>query len=302
MKERKGSVGVIVGRFQVSRLHDGHLHLIDFVRENHEDVLIVLGVPGAYPTARNPLSFELRKAMIQNHYPEVKIARIADHPSDKCWSKELDRIIRELFPGQKAKMYGSRDSCLDVYCGKLSKCYFTPQNGESGTKKRLSAAKSRAGREFLEGVIYSQTSRQPIIYPAVDVAVVNFEKRQALLAGKTIDGGKLRFIGGFVDPKDNSFEAAAKREVAEETSHIETANYSYIGSIKVDDWRYRGSNDGIMTNFYCASYIFGAPIPKDDIQKLEWVPYEKLLAKIVPEHKPLAEMLLPDLRRATIAR
>ena len=37
-------VGVIIGRFQVNKLHPGHRSLINYALDNHKKVIILLGV------------------------------------------------------------------------------------------------------------------------------------------------------------------------------------------------------------------------------------------------------------------
>ena len=293
------SCGVIVGRFQVARLHDGHRDLIDFVISKHANVLIVLGVSRAYANERNPLSYEMRKTMIRNVYPDVQFAELKDGRFDSHWCKALDRLIEEKANELDITMYGSRDSFLDSYTGKFPVERFSAKNRYNGTSKRMDQLRNpKFTQGFREGVIYSVANRAPIVYPTVDVAVLDSSQNNVLLAGKNGDGGKLRFIGGFVDAADKSYEMAARREVYEETSGAEVSNYSCLGSFQVDDWRYRGLGDGIMTTFYCAKYIFGCPRAADDIDRLTWVPIRVLLKVIIDEHKPLAEKLLEEISRS----
>jgi len=59
-------VGVIIGRFQVAELHDGHHMIISSVLERHKKVLIFLGsTPDVLVTKQNPLDFLTRQQMIQ---------------------------------------------------------------------------------------------------------------------------------------------------------------------------------------------------------------------------------------------
>jgi len=58
-----------------------------------------------------------------------------------------------------------------------------------------------------------------------------------------------RFLGGFADASDENYEAAANRELTEECGSVETGKMQYIGSAKIDDWRYRNEADKIITLF-----------------------------------------------------
>ena len=60
-KETKTDVGVIVGRFQVHELHEGHRGLIDTVRDKHDKLIMFLGLARLRNTLRTPLDFRARR-------------------------------------------------------------------------------------------------------------------------------------------------------------------------------------------------------------------------------------------------
>ena len=101
--------------------------------------------------------------------------------------------------------------------------------------------KSLNSESFRAGVIYSIYSQYPTVYSTVDIAIFNEDKTEILL-GRKADESQLRFIGGFVDPEDQSDEMAARREVFEETC-LECHSYKFELSSTIDDWRYRGLPD-----------------------------------------------------------
>lgn len=72
-------VGVIIGRFQTNKLHEGHINLISHVLSNHKKTIILLGVSRVQNTKKNPLDFASRKAMIQKLFPSVMILPIMAH-------------------------------------------------------------------------------------------------------------------------------------------------------------------------------------------------------------------------------
>jgi bifunctional NMN adenylyltransferase/nudix hydrolase len=293
---RNTTVGVIVARFQVARLHKGHRYLIDYVNAHCSILLIVLGTARSFPTKKNPLSFEMRKLMIANRYPNAIIVPLRDTRLDSRWSAELDNVIASSLPhgiGEVAvTLYGSRDSFIDYYTGGHNTEIVPPLGTVNGTKQRKRLADITDSVKFREGVIHTQMGRPPVVYPTVDIAIIRRETNEVLLGGKNVDGGKLRFVGGFVDPKDASYAAAAKREAYEETTGIEIADLKEIGSTRIDDWRYRGSGDTVMTTFFLATYVFGALHANDDLDRLVWVPIPHVMEYLVPEHEPLGHMLL----------
>src|SRR3989344_1506493 len=216
---RSEKVGVVVGRFQVPKLTKGHLHLLQSVDARHNDMLIVVGNTKALANAHDPLSFEVRESMLKAEFPSATIRPLTNNPSDIEWSKGLDAIIEEAFPDRDILLYGSRDSFIGHYHGRFPYQSVAPIDGVSGTDKRenLRVTPSTA---FRTGIIHAHTTRRPIPYPTVDVTILRSDLREVLLASKATDGGLLRFVGGFVDTADASLEAAARREVKEETSDI----------------------------------------------------------------------------------
>ncbi len=291
------TIGVIVARFQVPCLHKGHRYLINYVNSRCEKLVIVLGTPRSFPTKKNPLSFEMRRVMIARQYPNAIIASLPDTKLDAQWSTALDAVIASALCGKvdgiQVTLYGSRDSFITHYSGVHQTELVPPLGNVNGTKHRERLADVADSVKFREGIIHTQMSRPPIVYPTVDVAIIRAETGEVLLGGKACDGGKLRFIGGFVDPtKDASYADAGKREAFEETNGMEIADLKQIGSAKIDDWRYRGTEDCVITSFFIATYVFGALTPSDDLDYLTWIPVLQVMEHLVPEHEPLGHMLI----------
>lgn len=98
------SVGVIVARFQVPSLTEGHRALIDYVLARHQEVLVVLGESRTLATPHDPLPYELRAAMVAGEYPTVRVHSIRDNRSDALWSEDLDRLIAREYPGRQLSL------------------------------------------------------------------------------------------------------------------------------------------------------------------------------------------------------
>lgn len=284
------TLGVVVARFQVDGLTKGHIDLINYALAQNDCVMVVLGSGRGRASAHNPLSYELRKAMVHKAYPNLDIAELLDDPSDEEWSKSLDQLVRAWYPDHRVRMYGSRNSFLEVYSGHFETVLFQVRTNCSGTQARAKI-NGKVSREFLAGIIYNETNRPVTCYPTVDVACVRPDTNQVLLVSKATDHGKLRFVGGFVDPNDTTYLEAARREFHEETTNVEASAWRQIGSHRIDDWRYRGSGYSIMTSLFCCQYNFGRAEAADDVVSAQWVDLSEMMDRLVEEHKPLGQML-----------
>ncbi len=150
-------VGVIVGRFQVPALHEGHLDLIRSVRERHKKVVIFLGLAPAKCTKNNPLDFEARKQMILEAFPNASVLYTKDCREDDAWSRRLDEQIGDvLTPTQTAVIYGSRDSFIPHYYGRYPVSELVPSAYVSGTEIRKDICREViATPEFRAGVVWA---------------------------------------------------------------------------------------------------------------------------------------------------
>ena len=292
---KEQSLGVIIVRFQVDDLHEGHLDVFQEANQVNDKLLIIIGLSPCMCTANNALDFNARRFMLQEKYPKAMIAYVHDTKSDIDWSEALDAVIAK-YGNQFSKitLYGGRDSFIKGY---KTKKYPTVELVQrvviSGTeiRKRI-AAQSQNSREFRAGAIWYALNQYPRAIPTVDIAIINRDKDLILLGKKPKEEG-YRLVGGFVQPAE-SWEVAAAREAKEETSlSLELRELVYEGSFPVDDWRYRGEIDKITTTMFSVFNWSGTPKPGDDICALEWFSLDKnILQNVVEEHIPLVLKLI----------
>ena len=276
MKETTTEVGVIIGRFQLHELHEAHKSLLEHVFEKHEKVVILLGTSSAINTRRNPLDFITRKLMLDEYINsrlslsslQCIILPLPDNKSDLVWSRQIDQKVSEIFPTKSVTLYGSKDSFIPYYKGVYSCIELEPDTYISATNIRNKISHSvLASKDFRAGIIYSVYSQYPQTFPTIDIII---RRGDQILLGRKPTQTKWRFIGGFVDPEDETEIISCKREGREETG-LELDNFKFVCSRKVVDWRYKGvSEKGIMTHLYECDYIFGTPTPMDDIEELKW--------------------------------
>lgn len=295
----EADVGVIVGRFQVDELHEAHTNLIQTVVDNHDKVLIFLGLSATKCSVYNPLDFEARKQMILEKFPDVNVLYIKDVPSDEDWSKKLDDTIDDIKgPNQCVILYGGRDAFINCYKGKYPTYELQQKVFVSGKDIRKTISnKVKASSDFRKGVIWATMNQYPKVFSTVDVAIFNDDYSQILLARKPNET-LYRLVGGFVNPGD-TYEQTARREVMEETK-LEITDPVYVTSAVIDDWRYRQEKDKITTSLFVAKKMYGCPEPNDDICELKWFDTNEiklddssfLEMNIVEEHRYLVKKAL----------
>lgn len=125
MEEKKRKIGIIVGRFQVPTITEGHRYFIKTVTERSDKTIIFVGTTKTGLLGkRNPLPFEAVKAslMEETRGYDVEIFSIKDIGNLPFWVQQLDLQIDSLFTlnilnrdTDEITLYGSRDSMVSGY-------------------------------------------------------------------------------------------------------------------------------------------------------------------------------------------
>lgn len=301
-------VGVVIARFQINELHHGHKMLVQHVIDNHKHVIVFLGVPRVKNSKRNPLDFDTRKQMVLSEFPDVTVLPLFDQRKNENWSSKLDEALSVPFGESTFLLYGSRDSFIPYYMGKHQTAELSHSTSTDATSIRLKLSeKPINSSDFRAGVIYGNYQHRPYVHPTVDVVVAN-EKGQILLARKPLED-KFRFIGGFVDPSDADLEAAARRELREETT-LSALKMIYIGSKLINDWRYQREENKIMSTLFL-TYDWdqmGTATASDDIEEVRYFDMKDLLTKedvereIMPEHHELFFILIKKVKELNLIK
>ncbi|MFY0252925.1 NUDIX domain-containing protein [Chitinophaga sp. 30R24] len=263
--------GVIIARFQTPSLHEGHLELIRQVKQQHNRLIIILGVSPVRGSRKNPLDYYTRERMIKQQFPEIVVLPLSDQKSDQVWSQKLDELLHNNFPHEGFLLYGSRDSFIGIYNGRYKTTALPPIKDYNATAMREAISdKVFDTEEFRAGIIYNTYNLFPSVYATVDIAVFRNNKTELLL-GRKPNENNWRLPGGFSDPTDESFEMAAARELQEECGPIKTTPMEYVTSLRVNDWRYRTEINKIITNLFTTNLVYGEPQAGDDLAELRWV-------------------------------
>lgn len=309
------NLGVIIARFQTPELTDAHQQLIAQVATRSVRVVVLLGVTRAV-SKRDPLEFILRKWMVEDfwtgHYPDRAgdLVIIPDHdcPTDEQWARRIDEHLEAmLVPRGTITVFCGPDGAGRAYqcAGGRHPVEVLDSYGTHATMVRANVMPERSA-SFRRGVIYGAERRATSVFPVIDVVIWRRDPQAPeasatiLLGRKDGDGDRLRLVGGFVDSTDDTLEAAVRREAREETG-LAVDTISYAGSQVVDDWRYRGAPETLM------SAVFNAEAPHvneavagDDLDEVRWCTPVEALELINPMHLPLLKMAI-EARERTVA-
>jgi len=325
------TVGVIIGRFQVPYLHIAHRKLIAEVLRRHTSVIFLIGERPTPVNYENPLPSTIIYKMLDEYIRsnrfdlghDIQIKSIKDRRSDPIWSESVDSYIEELRYDEYTQstpdfiLYGGRDSFISRYSGKYKTVQLDFEEFISGTKLRQVASRlhicndlSLHTEDFRNGQINAIMNLPPRLYSTVDVACIRPLDRAPHMNGKTVkdfkvllgrkpDEDKFRFPGGHVDLEDTSLEAAAYRELYEETS-ICGVDFRYLCSQKIDDWRIRGVDKvGYMTNFFICNPYTGLAKANDDIAEIKWFNLAQNIP-IMEEHQRLLDKLTEYINKGSL--
>ncbi len=286
----KKSTGIFIGRFQVFELNEVHIALFNQIFEAHSKVVVFLGSNPA-PSDQNPLDWIFRWKMLEEYFAEkMEVYEMPDLSDDRIWSQELDRRILELRPEGEVTLYGSEENFVERYSGRYKTSVMEAQDDDF-EEDIITVDGVTSHRDFRAGVIYGTLRRFPTVYPTVDIAVFRNDFAEILLARKTNET-KYRLPGGFTDPTDMSYEEAAIRELGEECGEIMVEDLMYIGSARINDWRYQDSMDTIMTHIFVCEFVGGEPTANDDIAEVRWFDVTRLTEDVfIPEHRVLFQYL-----------
>ena len=308
-------VGVVIGRFQVADLHEGHRYLINEAFRHHRKVIILIGCAPILGTKYDPLDYPTRERMLRAAYPDAIILPIHDQLDDNEWSKKVDVTIRGVVPNLSgASLYGGRDSFKSHYHGEYNAIDVESNvKYQSGHDQREDIGKVvRSTNDFRAGIIYSTQNAWPYVKMCVDIACIKTHEHlkegeygdglkklsdPMILLGRKANENKWRLVGGMVD-KGEDLESAAAREFAEETGLEGTiSEMKYVGSFPVGDWRFKNAGEiGLLTALFIVDYKWGAPRASDDLVELKWCPISIAEDEVVKGHKTLVAAVKRYLR------
>lgn len=223
--ERDYSYAVLIGRFQP--LHNGHVALIEQALQIADKVLILLGSSFAARTPKNPFTFDERKQMIRETFPEIidsrtgkpvlgKIVNYANRElpsattttpynnrifieplrdyfySDDVWLAHVQTICAKYFDeGDTVALMGSYKDSSSYYLNLFPQWEFVPQANKS---RVMDATKVREKLFDVGTVMYGWDDAQPEGKPVIKRDVL---ERQDKWFSKNLPEPVARFLQNF---------------------------------------------------------------------------------------------------------
>lgn len=95
------NIGIIIGRFQVPFLHEGHKLLIQTALDKSDKVIVLLGSANRAPSPRNPFNFTHRAETISKCFPNSVVCYpLNDYLySDSQWMTDVALTISKVTKG-----------------------------------------------------------------------------------------------------------------------------------------------------------------------------------------------------------
>jgi 8-oxo-dGTP pyrophosphatase MutT (NUDIX family) len=301
MQRLKPSVGVVIGRFQCHRLHEGHKELLSKAEECSK-LLVCVGVSKVLGTPRDPLDYPARERMIKESYPRATVVPLPDQPTNEEWSKHLNQLIKIMFPTDEVVIYcgrsDGRSSVQDGYNGPYKLVEIGAVSTVSGTDLRFEVGRSvEASQAFRKGVIYGATNQFARIDPVVDICVWRRSEKGKIqiLLGKRNNEGGYRLPGGHIEVNDKTAKEAAIRELIEETG-LEAVQWSILDHVRISSRSTFGY--AMFSTLFLAEYTFGKAEGNDDLDNCIWIDLDRIdQYQYVDDHFKLVKIAYSTLEK-----
>lgn len=90
-------LGVLIGRFQVPEMHEGHRFLVREMLEQCDEVLVLFGSANRAKSVKNPFSYPERAQAAKKLFPKIWVAPLNDYLyNDSQWMADVAATIEAL--------------------------------------------------------------------------------------------------------------------------------------------------------------------------------------------------------------
>lgn len=283
----KTGLGVIIGRFQVHKLHEGHKSLIQYSLDRHDKTLIIIGC-SKITDINNPLPYYFVTEMILSTFNSNNL--IIDYQNDIIdddikWSKEIDKTIKKYSVEDKPVfLYGSRNSFKNHYFGKYEVNTIPEVKNLSGTDIREEVKNSwHCSEDIRRGVIwaignksdeYVWTKGKDIVMVGTSALIVKDNKILLLKRKGSHGEGTWATPGGHIDFGESP-EDCVVREMREEVGVLTNEKPIFLG---ITNDYFKNECKHYITLWYKINHTFGDAIinSKNEMSDIGWFDINKL--------------------------
>lgn len=291
--------------------HVGHMQVIKELFESGKKVFVFLSCDWSFPSKKNPLSFELRKKLLEQaiiaegygdrHY---EIIALRNRRYNDVWVSELEKAIAthlqkpDLAADQVALFHG-RDGFGKHYIptGKYPVFEVGEVKGVNATALRERVLSHSVGSGSRSEGAVDQQLRQPdtLLFMQVRAVVKNSEGKIAVVKYASGDERKFRFLGGYVSPtKDPDFESVLSRKLVKKFGIEPNESVSYIGNVAIPDWRHAEAGfktRGMVYEMQITQFNDAYDYLAVQIEKVRFVTYDELAALIDDEEQAIIPLI-----------
>ena len=296
-------LGVLIGRFQVPEMHEGHRFLVREMLEQCDQVLVLFGSSNRPRSVKNPFTYQERATAAQRLFPSIWTAPLNDYLyNDSQWMADVAATIKDAevefsfkFGEQpEVVLYGHHKDGND-YLKWFPQYEYVNVNSDvdvSGTEVRNSFSHLLPKQVQLDMQYFAKEretfSRYP--YPGClniccGDAVVECLGHVLLIQRKFTPGAGNWALPGGHKNTDETFLQCALRELKEETN-IRVPDAVLLGSIKATRLFDNPKRSSGIPKLTQAVYIVLKPNPDgslpranggDDAALTRWVPISDAL-------------------------
>lgn len=300
-------LGVLIGRFQVPEMHEGHRFLVREMLEKCDRVLILFGSANRTRSVKNPFTYQERKAAALKLFPTILTAPINDYLySDSQWMADVAATIEDCREGLcheyetgdvEVVLYGHHKDGND-YLRWFPQYQYVNINSDidiSGTEVRNSFSHLLPENVQADMAYFAKERKTFSRYPypgSLNIccgdAVVECLGHILLIKRKFTPGAGNWALPGGHKNTDETFLQCALRELKEETN-IRIPEPVLLGSIKSTRLFDSPKRSSGIPKLTLAVHLVVKPNPdgslprangSDDAAETSWVPIADVLNKL----------------------
>lgn len=282
----------VVMTLQTPVVDNMYKNLVYGVQKDNPEAKLVLVVdtPAVVASKNSPFEYKtiewMARCAFDGAFKEIK--QVKECNDNEKWCNDLDALLPE-----DSIIYEFDDILLSQHeyekYGKLQTVILNTGLAKHEAELRAEDDSETQTLDFRRGMMHSASIQYDCVFPTVDCVIFSDDTLSKIYLAKKPNEKKWRFIGGFSDPNDTSYSCAARREAKEETG-LDCICFDWIGSAKIDDWRYRNERNKIITNIFAMKVVGGEPKAQDDIKEIKLVDINEItIDDIQPEHQVIFE-------------